>query len=52
MRVSEDVMDVMGEGADRACCCVGDVMANDGALGSILLVGYAHCCYCGSEQSG
>ena len=52
MWVAENVMDAMGKGMDRACCCVGDIVANDGASGSILLVGYAHCCFCGSEQSG
>ena len=51
MWVAEDVMDMMGKGMYRACYCVGDVMANDGALGSILLVGYVHCCFCSSEES-
>ena len=50
--MAKDVMYMVGKGMDRVCCCVGDIMANDSALGSILLVGDVHCCFCSSEQSG
>ena len=50
--VAQDVMDMVGKSADRACYCVGDVVADDGALCSIFLVGDAHGCFCGGEQSG
>ena len=35
-------MHLPGEGSDRAGICVGDVMANDAAMGTILLVGDVH----------
>ena len=45
-------MDVVGESTNRACDCVGGVMANDHSARPIFLVGDAHCCLCGTEKCG
>ena len=50
--VAQDMMDAAGKSADGACNCVGGVMADDGALCFIFLVGDVHCCFCGGEQCG
>ena len=50
--LAEDVMYMSGKGPDGACCCAGDVVADDGATGSIFLIGDVHCCFCCSKERG
>jgi hypothetical protein len=48
--VVDDGVDSMGQDTDGARLGKGDVVADDAATGSILLVGNVHCCFCGGVE--